>query len=184
MIRSNKAFAVPENGVDRLNDAVWRQTSILFGKIHASAGSVHADAEFLRGRKLRVNQKVARRTRENIMMIKTGGAAGFQQLAQPCEGGKAHHLPVKVFPDFIERRQPIEQLKSLHGGKVAGKNLIQMVVRVDQSRIAEHVRSVKRFAVRRKPLPHGADYAVFYEQIGMRKHAAAIIAGDDSAEVF
>ena len=76
------------------------------------------------------------------MMVKAGGAAVLHQLAHACEGGKADDFTVQVLPYLIEGFQPIEQLHILHLGKIAGKDLIEVMMGVYQAGVAEHMGAV------------------------------------------
>ena len=69
------------------------------------------------------------------MVVKTGGAAIFEQLSHGGQGGKIHRIPVKTLPYFIERFEPVKQFHALHLREASGKILIQMVVGVNKTGI-------------------------------------------------
>ena len=67
----------------------------------------------------------------------------LHQLTHAGEGGQAHHVRVQVFPNLIQGFQPVEQLHVLHLGQVPGEHLVEVVVGVDQTGIAQHVAAVQ-----------------------------------------
>ncbi len=50
-----------------------------------------------------------------------------------------------IFPDLVEGFEPVEQLHVLHLREVAGEHLIQVVVGVHQTGIAQHMAGVDGF---------------------------------------
>ncbi len=73
------------------------------------------------------------------MVVKARGAAVFHQLAHAGLAGQADDVRVEVLPDLIERLQPVEQLHILHLRQVPRKLLIEVVVRVHEARITQHM---------------------------------------------
>ena len=112
-------------------------------------------------------------------MVKAGGAAVLEQLSHAHQGGKPHDLGIQPLPDFIERRQPVEQLQILYLGQVAGKNLIEMVMRVDEARIAPQMAAVQlRLGGMRQIRSQGPNPSVFAVKIHIPQHLIAVVAGD------
>ena len=82
------------------------------------------------------------------MVVEAGGAAVLHQLAHAGETGQADHIRVQVFQYLVQRPEPVEQLHVLYLGQVAGEHLIQVVVGVHQTGIAEHM-AARRWSHRR-----------------------------------
>ena len=141
MVLLDDPCGVLHNLVHGLNHAVRGEAAVLHTQVHAATAAVHTDAQLVSGGKLGA-QQVAGVGGENIMMVKAGGAAVLHQLAHACEGGKADDFTVQVLPDLIEGFQPIEQLHILHLGKIAGKDLIEVMMGVHQAGVAEHMGAV------------------------------------------
>ena len=95
----------------------------------------HADAQLLRGGELGADQ-VPAAGREDIVVVKAGGAAVLHQLSHAGEGAQAHRLLVQSLPDLVEGGEPVEELQVLHLGQIPGEDLIEVVVGVDQAGIA------------------------------------------------
>ena len=151
--------------VDRLHDAVGRQAAVLDREVHTAARGVHARADLVRRGKLRANE-VARARREDIVMVEAGRAAVLHQLAKARERREADDVLVEVFPDLIERFEPVEELHVLYFRQVAGKDLIEMMVRVDKAGVAEHVARVNHlFRLLRQIFTDRADESILSIQI-------------------
>ena len=80
MVLLHRPPAVPQDLVHRLDHAVRRQTAVLAAQVHASPGGVHPDAQVLCGGKLAVQQSAGISAGEDVVVVKNGGASGFQQL--------------------------------------------------------------------------------------------------------
>ena len=76
---------------------------------------------------------------EHIVVVEAGGAAVLHQLAHAGEGGETDDVLVQIFPDLVEGFEPVEQLHILHLREVAGEHLIQVVVGVHQTGVAQHM---------------------------------------------
>ena len=170
--------------VDRLHHAVGRQTAVLDGKVHAAAGGVHADAQLIGRSELSADQ-IAGMGGENIVMVKAGRAAVLHQLTHAGEGGKTDDVGVEVLPDLIERSEPVKQLHILYLGKIAGKDLIKMVVRVDKTGVAKHVFGMDdpiRLAVESgADLP---DEAVFGVEVNVLVDLVVVVAGNEGTDIL
>ena len=184
MVLRDDALGILHDLVDRLHHAVRRQAAVLHREVHAAAGGVHTDAQLVRGAELRAEQ-VAGVLREDVVMVEAGRAAVLHQLAHAGEGGETDDLGVEVLPDLIERLEPVEQLHVLHLGEVAGEDLIEVMVRVDQTGVAEHMARVDGFvglAVEfRADL---LDEAVLGVKVDVFVHGVGAVAGDERADVF
>ena len=118
------------------------------------------------------------------MVVKAGGAAVLQQLPHAGEGTETHHLLVQALPDLIQGGEPVEQLQILYLGQVAGKNLIEMVMRVDEARIAQQMAAVQlRLGGMRQIRSQGPNPSVFAVKIHIPQHLIAVIAGDHRVQM-
>ena len=172
----DQADAVLENCVDGLHDRIGREPAVFAGKIHAAAGEMHAYPERFRRCALRADE-IARVFGENIVMVEAGGAAVFHQFAHAGHGGEADGVLVEPFPDLIERDQPVEELHVLNLRQIAGKHLIQVMMRVDQTRIAKHAGCVDCFVRRRTGAAYGFDSSVATKEIDVGKYCILRVAG-------
>ena len=118
VILLDQTGAVGHNLVNGLHDTVRRQTAVLFAQIHTAAAGIHTDAQLVGGGKLRADQ-IAGVGREDIVMVKAGGAAVLHQLTHAGQTAQADHIVVKILPDLIQRSQPVKQLHVLHLRQVA-----------------------------------------------------------------
>lgn len=99
-------------------------------------------------------------------MVEAGRAAVLHQLAKARERREADDVLVEVFPDLIERFEPVEELHVLYFRQVAGKDLIEMMVRVDKAGVAEHVARVNYlFRLLRQFFTDRADESILSIQI-------------------
>ena len=164
---------------------------------------MHAHAEFLSCLPLCL-QKIASIFRENIMMIKDRRAAIFHQLSHSGQTRQTLRLLGQILPDLIQRDQPVKQFQILHLGQIAGKDLIEMMVRVNQTRICNHTggvnhtvnlqpgqRSIRsgstlgsliqlRFEVRTDLF----DDSVHTQKITVKRHGIVAVAGDNCINVL
>ena len=144
---------------------------------------MHPHTKLRRGLELRPDQ-IARADREDIVVVKAGRAAVLHEFAHARQARQAHDVGIEVFPDLIERLQPVEQLHILHLRQIAGELLVEMMVRVDQPRIAEHMARVQYllwllFQLR----ADGADHAVLGVEVDVFVDRIALIAGDELRDV-
>ena len=183
MIGFDEAGGIGHDLVDRLHDGIGRQTAVLDGQIHGAARAVHAHAELRRSGKLCADQ-IARARREDVVMVKAGRAAVLHELAHAGQARQADDVRVEILPDLIERLQPVEQLHILHLRQIAGKLLIQMVVRVDKAGIAEHmacVQNVVRLFL--EVWADGTDHAVLGVEIDVFIYGILFVAGDEGLDI-
>ena len=167
-----------------LHHAVRGQAAVLHTQVHAATAAVHADAQLIGGGKLGA-QQVAGVGGEYIMMVKAGGAAVLHQLAHAGEGGETNHITVQIFPNFVESFEPVEQLHVLHLGKIAGKDLVEMMVGVHQAGIAEHMGAVDGAVgggvqVRAELL----NEAVLAQDVHLGQDPIAVITGDELGNIL
>ena len=52
-------------------------------------------------------------------MIEAGRAAVLHKLAHAAQRGKAHNVRIEIFPDLIQRLEPVKQLHVLHLRQIA-----------------------------------------------------------------
>ena len=119
------------------------------------------------------------------MVVKACGAAVFHQLAYAGLAGQADDVRVEVLPDLIERLQPVEQLHILHLRQVPRKLLIEVVVRVHEAGIAQHVPpredDVRCFAEIRAD---GPDDAVFRIEVDILQDPVIAVTGHQLRDVL
>ncbi len=132
VIARNYPFAVGQDDIDVLNDAVRRQAAILLRQVHGTARQGNPHAECLCLLRLDVHRILDPRGVE-ILMVARGGAAAHEEFRQ-CE---PRRQPERVAvhglrPDRIERDQPVEQFLVDGVGMGARQRLVEMVVRVDK----------------------------------------------------
>ena len=90
----------------------------------------------------------------------------LHEFAHARQARQTDDLRVEIFPDLIECFQPIKQFHILHLRQIAGKLLVQMMVRVDQTWIAEHVARVNHlFRLLRQIFTDRADESILSIQI-------------------
>ena len=184
MVLRDDALGILHDLVDRLHHAVRRQAAVLHREVHAAAGGVHTDAQLVRGAELRAEQ-VAGVLREDVVMVEAGRAAVLHQLAHAGEGGETDDFGVEVLPDLVERLEPVEQLHVLHLGEVAGEDLIEVMVRVDQTGVAEHMARVDGFVGLAVEFHADLlDEAVLGVKVDVFVHGVGAVAGDERADIF
>ena len=59
--------------------------------------------------------------RENVMVVKAGGAAVFHQFPHAGDGAVADHPAVQILPDLVQGLQPVEQLQILYLRQIAAE---------------------------------------------------------------
>ena len=109
----------------------------------------------------------------------------LHHLSHGGERGVADHPKIQILPDLIESPEPVEQLQILHLRQVPGKTLVEMVMGIDKTRVAEHPGAVDDLiGGSAEPGAHGADEAVVTEDVCVLPEAVAVVTGDDGADVF
>jgi len=118
-------------------------------------------------------------------MVKAGRAAVLHEFAHARQARQAHDVGIEVFPDLIERLQPVEQLHILHLRQIAGELLVEMMVRVDQPRIAEHMARVDGFVGLAVEFHADLlDEAVLGVKVDVFVYGVGAVAGDERADIF
>ena len=108
----------------------------------------------------------------------------LHQLAETRERGETDDILVEIFPDLIERPEPVEKLHILHFRQVAGKDLVEMMVRVHKPRIAEHMARVDGLLrLLRKVVADRANEAVLSVEVNILVDCIVIVAGDERADI-
>ena len=143
---------------------------------------MHPHTKLRRGLELRPDQ-IARADREDIVVVKAGRAAVLHEFAHARQARQADDLRVEIFPDLIERFQPVEQLHVLHLRQIAGKLLVQMMVRVDKARIAQHMAGVQHLGLPVKLRADGADDAVLSVEVDIFIYGILLVAGDEGFDI-
>ena len=166
MVPVDKMIAVLQDFINGLHHAVRRQPAVLDRKVHGPAGKMHPDAQQIRSGRLCADQ-VTGTAGENVVVIKHGGTAVFDQLTHAGQGGQEDRVRVQVFPDLIKRLQPVKQLHVLHFFQVPGEHLVQVVMGVDQPRIAKHTAAVNHGVRGPRLRPDTGNQAVFTIQVNL-----------------
>ena len=127
--RFDHADTIFQNGLLVFDDAVGRQAAGAFAQRHRAARGVEAQANLLCGANLVVQ---LRAVGEQVQMIAGRGAAAQDQLGHARQRGDVHCFAIHPRPDGIQRLEPVEQAGI--DGDAACKRLVQMMMRVDESR--------------------------------------------------
>ena len=91
----------------------------------------------------------------------------------------------QISPNFVESFEPVEQLHVLHLGEVAGEDLIEVVVRVDQTGVAEHMARVDGFVGLAVEFHADLlDEAVLGVKVDVFVYGVGAVAGDERADIF
>ena len=148
VITRHHAFAVGEDGVLVLHDAVRRQAAVALRQVHRAARQQHAQAEPLGRRDFDVDG-VFEPCRKNIMMIGRRGAAGQHQFRHRQGHAEIERLRRQPRPDRIKRLQPWKQLAVERRRHGARERLIEMMMGVDQAGQHHMFGGVEYFHIRR-----------------------------------
>ena len=97
VVARDQAFAVGEDGVLVLHDAVRRQAAVALRPVHRAAGHGHPHAEALRGGDLDVDRDFEA-GRKDVVVIGRRGAAGQQQFRQGGGRGGIQWPPASGAP--------------------------------------------------------------------------------------
>ena len=143
----------------------------------------HPDAERLRRLKLRADE-IACAGREDVVMIEAGRAAVLHKLAHAAQRGKAHNVRIEIFPDLIQRLEPVKQLHVLYLWQVAGEDLVEVVMRVDKAGIAEHMARVDGLVrLLRQVVADRANESVLGVEVNVLVNGIVVVAGDERADI-
>ena len=178
------ADAVCHDLVYRLHHAIRRQAAVLDAQVHAAPAHVEANAQLPCGAAL-CAQQVTAMGGEHIVVVKAGGAAMLHQFAHAGQAGQANYILIQVFPDLIQGLQPVKQLHVLHLRQIAGEHLVQVVVGVDQTGVAQHMAAVDDLVggdVQRRA--DGLDKAILTVKVRVMQYAVFVVAGDQLVNVL
>ena len=179
----HQSLAVPQDGVHILHQIVRRQTAVAFAPGHTAPGGVEPDPQQVRRPELLVDEVLRSHLGEHIVVVHAGGAAVFQQLAQPHQGAVIDAVLVQAPPDLVQGPQPRKQLHFLHLRQVPCEGLVQMVVGVHQTGVHKAVGGVDD-AVRRALLrPDVSDHVVLHQDIPVPQHPVLPVHGNDGLGV-
>ena len=165
------ADAVLEDRVFVLHAIVRRQAAFRLAERHAAARDREADAELGGSRDLIVDLAAVL---EDIGVVEHRRAAGQGQL-----GAADQHRGARVFrrpaaPDAVMRLEPGKQVGVLPRRQVAGEDLVEVMVAVDQAGKQDVAREVEHDVGALRQLggrPDLLDHAVAGEQPGVRQFA-------------
>ena len=174
----HRRLAVPQNLVHRLDHAVRRQAAVLFAQVHAAPGGGHPHPQVPGGGELGP-QQVPGSAGKDVVVVKDGGASGFQQLAHAHDGAVVNRLAVQILPNLVQRPQPVKELHILHLGQIPAEGLVEMMVGVDEPRINNTSGGVQGLV--RLPLfrAHISDEAVLEQEVCVFQHGIGAVAGDN-----
>ena len=141
LIFFHQANRILHDLINALYDGIRWQPSILFGKIHGSSGKMHPGAEYFCCLPL-CRQQVTAVFRKDIMMVKDGRTAVLHQFADSDKRGEADGVFVQILPHLVQSGEPVEQLHVLNLRQVPREDLVEMMVRVHQPRVAKHACSI------------------------------------------
>ena len=126
-------LAVGEDGLGVLDHGRGRQAAVLDRQVHGPARQRHPHPHVPGGRGLDVHG-VFEPLREDVVVVRRGRASGEQQLGQREPRRNVELIRRQPRPDRIEGLEPVEQLLAEGGAAGARQRLVEVVMRVDQSR--------------------------------------------------
>ena len=180
----NCLYGSPHDLIHRLHHTVRRQAAVLTAEVHAAPGSEHSNAQRIRGGELCL-QKIPASCREDIVVVKAGGASIFQQLPHTGKGGKANYLPVQVFPYLIQGGEPVKKLHILHLRQVSGEDLIEVMVGVHQTGIAPEMVAVNNgIGGLRQMGTNGLNQIVLAEKIHILENTVLAVTAHQCTDIF
>jgi hypothetical protein len=171
VIPFDDADGILEDGAFVLHAIVRRQPAFRLAERHASARHREPDAKLGGGRDLVIDLAAVL---EHIGVVEHRRAAGSGQLgaADQHRGARVFRRPAR--PNAIVRFEPGKQVGVLPGRQVAGENLVEMMVTVDEAgkqdmppQIEHEVGALREFGGRTNIL----DHAVACEQAGIPQFA-------------
>ena len=131
MEQPDQALGVGEDGVDVLDELVWRQSSVRGSEVHRAARGDDADAQLACGLDLRLDEALAA-AGEDVVVVERRRAARERELGEARPRSGVLGVGVDARPDGVELAQPREEIGLL--GSRACKRLVQVVVGVDEPR--------------------------------------------------
>ena len=131
VVRVDGALGLGQGRPGVLHREVRRQAATGLPEVHGTAGRLEPDTQFPCGADLRAEQ-VTGVAREDVRMVRGGGAAAGQQGGDGRAGGRVDHLLVDPGPDRVQLGEPAEQAGLLR--PALGQPLVEVVMRVDQAR--------------------------------------------------
>ena len=148
----DQALAVAQDVLFRIHHRIGRQPALRFAQRHGTARGLDAHTDFPGSRNLIIQPGAVR---EQVQVIRGGGAARKGQFGQGGLGGNENILRRHARPDGVERLEPVEQVGILGGRHGARQGLVEMVVSIDQPRqyqvageIEHFIRPSRQFAGR------------------------------------
>ena len=182
VVLADEIHAVAHDLVHSLHHGIRRQTAVLLGEVHAAAGEVHPHTQSVGCSGLGADQ-ISGVLGEDVVVVKDSGAAVLEQLAHAGHGGKAHCVLVESLPDLVEGGQPVKELHILHLGQIPGEHLVQVMMGVDKTRIAEHVGAVNDLICLGGIGADGTDQPVLAVEVHIFVDPILTVAGDEGADV-
>jgi len=127
------ALAVAQDRILVLDHGIGRQSTVLLRQVHGAARHGHAQPDLPRRLDLDVD-RLLQPGRVQVMMIGRRGAARHQQFDEGDPHRRTEVVGREPRPDRVERLQPREQRLVDRRGMGAGQRLVEMVMRVDETR--------------------------------------------------
>jgi hypothetical protein len=131
---------------------------------------------------LAVHRALAGRFGVAVLVVERAGAAVLDKIRHGGEGRIEDHLVVHPLEDAVNLVQPLRHghVGKIDGFQVAYEGLEEMVMRIDQSGVHEHVRRVDHFvAFVRKAGADRKDSGALNQHIRVAVYAIPAVAGHD-----
>ncbi len=122
-----------------------------------------------------------------IRVIKNGGAARERQFREADKRARAGGFFIGLRPDSVVRFQPREEVVVLRSGQIARERLVEMVMRVDETRQHDLATEINHRISRGGQLITGADLfddAILGVEATVFQFTALAIHRDEDSGVF
>ena len=140
----DRGFGAEQRGLRLFDEVVRRKPALGLAPVHRTAHDVqpHPDADPGGGERFDLVSAV---TREDVVVVGDGGAAGGREPRETRRGGGVRDLGVEPAPDRVQRDQPFEE--GVIGGEAARGPLVEVVMGVDQTGRDQAAGAVDAFVV-------------------------------------
>src|SRR5437588_153911 len=157
VVGGDESLGIGQDGVFVLDQVVGRQAALRNAQAHRPATGLEANPDLAGcGYERLADARPA--AGEDVVMVGRERAAGQQQAFQGDQGTSVDTLSVELRPERIEGLQPAEETRV--GRVAASRPLIEMVVRIDETRHGHAVAKIEHLIGRRWPSgAHPDDFA-------------------------
>ena len=142
-------FGCSQNLIVVSNHIVGRQPAVFLGQRHRSPSWMKSHAQVLCGLDLG-GEQIASAVGVQVEVVGRRRATGERELGKTDPRRHVDRLGVDRPPERVQRLQPTEQRLVGHGRKRPGQVLVQVVVRVDETRGHQAIGRVDRGRCRRR----------------------------------